>query len=68
MKRTRLINIRKQCGYSQIQMANILHITQAYYCQIENGNKNLYYDLAIKIAAVFGLKPDYIFYPEKKEK
>lgn len=30
--------------------------------QIENGNRRLYYDLALKIANVFKLKPDELFY------
>ena len=45
-------------------MADKLNICKAYYWQIENGNRNLYYELAKQIASIFSLKPDDIFYNE----
>ena len=41
---------------------NSVGICKAYYWQIENGNRRLYYDLALKIAKVFNQKPDDLFY------
>lgn len=66
MKLEKLILLRNRYGFSQKKMADILGITQAYYSQLENGNKKLFYGLAKRISAVFGLKPDDIFYPESK--
>lgn len=53
-------------NYSCQRMANILKISKTYYWQLEQGKRRLTYDMAIKIANVFGLKPDDLFYDEKK--
>ncbi len=58
----RLQTLRKEKNMSYEAVAKELGICKAYYWQIENGNRRLYYDLALKIAKVFGLKPDDIFY------
>ena len=39
-------------------------ISKAFYCQIENGKRRMSYDLAIKIASVFKVKPDHLFYDD----
>lgn len=44
------------------KMAKLVGISYTYYWQIENGKRSLYYSLAIKIAKVFNLKPDNIFF------
>lgn len=44
------------------KMAKLVGISYTYYWQLENGQRNLYYSLAIKIAKVFNLKPDNIFF------
>lgn len=46
-------------------MADDCGISKSYYSQIENGKRRLYYDLAVKIAAVFHMKPDELFYDEQ---
>jgi putative transcriptional regulator len=45
-------------------MAKMLGISKPYYWQIENKKRRLYYSLAKKIASIFKLKPDDIFYEE----
>jgi len=60
----KLKELREKNNYTYQDMAEKIGICKAYYWQIENGNRNLYYDLAKKIANVFGLKPDDIFYHE----
>lgn len=45
-------------------MANSLDISKAFYWQIENGKRKLSYELAKKIAKIFNLKPDDIFYKD----
>jgi len=49
-------------------MAHMLGISKAYYWQIEHDQKRLSYDLAVKIASIFHLKPDDLFYDEFIEK
>ena len=39
-------------------MADMLGISKPYYWQIEHDQKRLTYDMAIKIAEIFHLKPD----------
>ena len=58
----KLQSLRKEKNMSYEEVANKLGICKAYYWQIENGNRRLYYDLALKIAKVFELKPDELFY------
>ena len=58
----KLKELREKNNLTYQDMADKLGICKAYYWQIENGNRNLYYDLAKKIAAIFNLKPDDIFY------
>ena len=40
----------------------ILEITPSFYSQIENKKRRLFYDTAIKISAIFNMKPDELFY------
>ena len=57
-----LQELRKKCNLSYEDMAKILKISKSYYWQIEHKNRRLYYDMAKKIAKIFNLKPDDIFY------
>lgn len=45
-------------------MSEVLGISKAFYSQIENGNRRLSYDMAVKIANIFKTKPDKLFYEE----
>lgn len=49
-------------------MADILKISKPYYWQIEHNQKRLSYEMAVKIAKIFNLKPDELFYDEYKNK
>lgn len=60
----KLRNLRIKNNFTYQDMADKVGISKAYYWQLENGNRNLYYDLAKKIAKVFNLKPDDIFYKQ----
>lgn len=57
----KLQKLRTKHNISIKEMADLLNISYTYYWQIENKKRNLYYNLAIKIAKVFKLKPDDIF-------
>ncbi len=59
--------LREEKGLNYQEMANLLGISKAYYWQIEHKNRRLYYDMAKKIAEIFKLKPDDIFYQESDD-
>ena len=48
-------------------MAEQVGISKSYYSMIENDKRGLSYINALKIAAVFDMKPDDIFYEEVRE-
>ena len=60
----KLKEIRKKKGFTQKQIAEELNITISFYSQIENMKKRLYYDTAIKIADIFNMRPDQLFYTQ----
>lgn len=64
----KLKELRKKQKYSLIDMAKLLNISKTFYWQIENQKRRLSYDMAIKIADVFGLKPDDLFYETYKNR
>lgn len=57
--------LRKKYKYTVYDMALKLKVSPSYYSQIENQKRRLYYDMAIRIAAIFNKKPDQIFYEKK---
>ncbi len=63
----KLQKLRKSKGYTCEEMAKRLNISKAYYWQLENQNRRLYYELAKEIAAIFDLKPDDIFYDDNEK-
>lgn len=60
LKTLQEIRINNKVSYQN--MADTLEISKTYYWQLENGKRRLNYELAKKIAAIFKLKPDDIFY------
>lgn len=63
----KLREIRIAHGYSFGYMAEQIGISKPFYWQLEHNQRRLSYDLAIRIAKVFDLKPDEIFYDEMKQ-
>ena len=63
----KLKEIRKARGLTIYDMAKELNITASFYSQIENKKRRLFYDNAIKIAAILNMKPDDLFYTEDEE-
>ena len=59
---TKLKELREKQKYSYSVMAQKLGISQCFYWQIENKQRRLYYDMAKRIAAIFSVKPDDIFF------
>jgi putative transcriptional regulator len=68
MIRTRLKEVREKSEKTLQQVADELGVTKPYFWQIENGKRGLSYELAVKIAAVFDMKPDDIFLPDELTK
>jgi len=60
----KLKEIRYRKNITAGEVAQAVGISKAYYCQIENHRRRLSYEIAIKIANYFGVKPDYLFYDE----
>jgi len=67
-KRVRLKHIREEHTKTLQEVAEEVGSTKPYYWQIEKGEKVLSYELAVKIASVFEMKPDDIFLPEELTK
>ncbi len=57
-----LKKLREKKGLTCHDMAKLLNISKSYYWQLENGKRNLYYNLAKQISQIFALKPDDIFF------
>ena len=58
----KLKELRKQYNLTTQDMANKLHISKPFYSQLENQNRRLTYDMAVRISEIFNMKPDDIFY------
>lgn len=58
----KLRELRNKKGYSCAKMAKMLNISKTFYWQLECRKRTLSYKMACKIAKIFKLKPDAIFY------
>lgn len=63
-----LKEIRLKNNYTCKQMAEFLGISKPFYWQLENDKRTLTYNMAFKIASIFKLKPDDLFFTEYKKK
>ncbi|WP_193065340.1 helix-turn-helix transcriptional regulator [Oceanobacillus oncorhynchi] len=57
----KLKHFRNKFGLTYKEVADRIGISKEHYWMIENGKRRLNYDLAVKIARVFNMKPDDIF-------
>lgn len=60
----KLKDFRKKFNMTASDVALRVGISKPFYCQLENCKRRLSYETAIKIANVFGVKPDDLFYDE----
>jgi len=58
----KLKDLRLTFGYSYQDMADKLEISKTFYFQLENRQRRLLYERAFKIAKIFDLKPDDLFF------
>lgn len=63
LKQLRILN-----NLSFADMADRLNISKSFYWKIENDQCILQYRMAVKIAHIFNLKPDEIFYDDFNKK
>lgn len=64
----KLKQARHKKGYTTREMSEMLGISKAFYCQLENNKRTLSYKMAIKIAEIFKVRPDTLFYEDFKER
>ena len=50
--------------YSLTYMSSKLGISKSFYFHIENRKRKLAYEMALKIAKIFNLKPDDLFFDD----
>lgn len=67
MKRYWLINIRKQNGLTQLQVASMCFIDRGYYAQIESGARQPSISVAKKISVVLNFNPSAFFMEELED-
>lgn len=58
---SKLQKLRTNNNLSYKDVADQLDMSKEGYWMIENGKRKLNYETAVRIASVFGLKPDDIF-------
>ena len=61
-KKLKCLRIKNK--YTTKVMADKLGISKPFYSQLENQNRRLSYEMAIRISHIFNLKPDDIFYED----
>ena len=64
----KLKEYRLKFRYSQRDMGQMLGISKTFYWQLENNQRRLSYDMAVKIASIFDVTPDILFLDEFKTK
>ena len=52
---------RKDCGYTQKQVAEIFHMTQQQYSRFENGVFELNYSQIVELCKLFNITPNDLF-------
>ncbi len=57
---TRLKELRKERGYTQIKMQHLTGIDQSDYSKIENGKRYYTFEQCKRIAAALGTSMDYL--------
>lgn len=66
MEKLKQLRLKKKISYKE--MADRLGISKPYYWQLENDQRRLSYDMAIKISYILKTTPDDLFYDEVFEK
>jgi len=59
--KSKVRTIRERLKITQKEMADKMDISESYYSQLENGNRRMSLDNALKIASAFKMTPNEIF-------
>lgn len=57
----RLKESRRQAGYTQAEVANLMYMTQQQYSRFENGIFELNYLQIVKLCQLYDISADYLF-------
>ena len=57
---SRLKELRKDCGFSQVKMQMLTGIDQSDYSKIENGKRSMSFEQCRRIALALGTSMDYL--------
>ena len=60
MSMSRLRELRKKKGYTQIKMQMLTGIDQSEYSKLERGVRNLSFSQCVRLATVLGTSMDYL--------
>ena len=66
--RTKLVSVRKKAGFTQATFADAVGISRNHYSQIETGDKNPSFPVAVRIKAKLCYKGDDIFFNQIRPK
>lgn len=64
MKRQKLIDKRLAKHSTQREVAEAVGISMQHYSKIELGHRMPSYEIMVRLANYFNVKPDYLFYDE----
>lgn len=67
-KRSKLIKLRKEKGFTQEDMARLLQIKRSTYGNYENGYRKPDIEVIIKLKKIFGVSDDKIFLTDNDTK
>lgn len=67
-KRSKLIKLRKEKGFTQEDMARLLKITRSAYGNYENGYRKPDIETIIKLKKILGVSDDKFFLPDNDTK
>ncbi len=57
-------DMRKKKGLNLGDIAEVLQVSKAYVSMMETGKRSLDYKMAIKMASIFDVRPDDLFYED----
>lgn len=63
--RSKLIELRKEKGLTQQQIAKLLNISRACYSNYENGSRNPNFKIILEMKKIFNVKEDKFFLKDK---
>lgn len=60
MRYQRIRDVREDCDMTQVEVANILHVTQPCYSKYESGDNDIPTAILIQLARIYNTSIDYL--------